>query len=59
MGAIFLPGANFNGNVISPYALKSKIEGRQIGYWLAPLVAPINKDDKLFVRLVKDVKKDK
>ena len=59
MGAIFLPGANFNGNNISPYALKSKKEGRQIGYWIAPLVAPINEDDKLFVRLVKDVKKDK
>ena len=55
IGAIFLPGANLNDNIISPYALNSKIEGRQIGHSHASLVAPINKDDKFFVRLVKKI----
>ncbi|MBO7055564.1 MAG: hypothetical protein J6W37_09290 [Bacteroidales bacterium] len=57
MGSIFLPGANFKDNIINPYALDSQNEGRQIGYWLAPLVAPINANDNFFVRLVKDVEK--
>lgn len=63
-GAIFLRGANVYGNPshLEGYALRlenprSEKSQIQIGNWIYPLLSPVGKNDKFFVRLVKDVEK--